>query len=105
MAAGIRTYTIVSNQNNIVLGNVGNIFYRTGTTYVLYDTSKGTQTLLSIPISSFLAGYQLPFFANSVVEFKTLREIWQKVSGNNTNTGWQFVSNDSGFISGPTPTP
>ena len=84
--------TLTSNPNNLVTGNVGDIFYRSGNN--IFQKINGVtrqDVALNETAATFVRKiYNVDFYKHSRFDFATQYETWIKVSGTGS-TGWQYV--------------
>jgi len=105
--------SIISNPNNVLLGNIGDFFYRSGSAVFHFNNDFTQQPRIVNNVKSFIGKYRSPFYNNTYIKFQYAEETWQKISGNNTNTGWIFIGGINPFTVEsvivipvtPTPTP
>lgn len=80
---------IDSNPTNVVTADVGTLFIREGNVFFIRD-SQGRVTKLQTQYRP--KDYNRAAYKHSLNIYNTPHEIWEKVSGNGTKTGWKFVA-------------
>ena len=89
------TLSVQSNPNGVVVGNVGDTFFRDDADFYFTSATTDSTSRLSIPVSSFLGKYNTPLYKGWPIVFATPSETWVKSFGRNNKIGWTFFSSTS----------
>ena len=91
---------IDANPNKIISAPIGSIFYRRGQEcYVLTSTGKETKVDITGITNFSRLKYNLSFYKNRTMKYRSEWETWEKIDGGNSNIGWKFISRKSPLVS------
>ena len=91
---------IDANPNKIISAPIGSIFYRRGQEcYVLTSTGKETKVDITGITNFSRLKYNLSFYKNRRMKYRSEWETWEKIDGGNSNIGWKFISRKSPLVS------
>jgi hypothetical protein len=95
---------LLTDPNGVVIGNVGDTFFREGNNLYIIDNASGNITPIQTSIRKFFGKYSTPMYDGFPIVLKYESEIWTK-TGNEKKTGWVFTSAKDALAGQPKSTP